>query len=210
MSAAAPAPPDTRCRRCYGDASEHSAEGCSCGTWTFPCPCPGFLDPADCVARRKAPWYYAVLDRFFEHEVINGFGRREYLNRWVLIRRPAWAIYLHHFVASDWSMDTHDHPKRFTSIGLWGRYCEEDPWGKRTLYRAPWYRTFPAEHRHRIVIAPGETAWTLVHVGRRQREWGFWSFSGSGKARRFNWIPWLDYVHDEANDLKIAPAKEEF
>ena len=84
------------------------------------------------------------------------------------------ANYLHCMVGDDWSRDMHDHPKPFLSIGLWGSYVEETPTGTRT-YKAPWIRTFPAHHVHRLRLAPGcKRCWTLVFTGPETREWGFW------------------------------------
>ncbi len=124
-------------------------------------------------------------------EEING-GMRcpTYLYRWELLsvlggRRK---VYLHKFVGDDWALDPHDHPKRFVSIGLMGRYVEHvGERGAQRTYRAPWVRTFPGTHRHRLT---GPTAdrpcWTLVVVGPAEREWGFW------QGGRF--IQWRAYV----------------
>jgi hypothetical protein len=64
-----------------------------------------------------------------------------------------------------------------------------DPYGRSLQrakrYHAPWARTFPAEHRHRI-ITPDPPCWTLVIVGPWVREWGFW--------HRGAFIPWRKYV----------------
>ena len=118
-------------------------------------------------------------------EQINGAHRcPTYLYRWFLLRTQWFKVYLHHFVADDWSRDLHDHPKRFISIGLRGWYIEETPSGEQ-IYRAPWIRSFPAEHIHRLRV-PSKSCWTLVIVLRGTREWGFWHFG------RF--IPWRSYV----------------
>src|SRR2546423_15062897 len=115
-----------------------------------------------------------LLDKLFgEPEEING-GERcpTYLWRWTILKwNGHFSIYLHHFVGDDWSRDLHDHPKRFISIGLWGWYIEETPYSGsaewaalgpvRTRYRAPWIRTFPASHIHRLVV-PSKNCWTLV------------------------------------------------
>jgi hypothetical protein len=110
-------------------------------------------------------------------------------------------IYLHHFVGDDWSLDLHDHPKRFISIGLKGRYVELTPdlkGGTKTkTYKAPWVRTFPAEHIHRLRMVRGrigeiEDCWTLVIVLKPVRSWGFWHL---GK-----FIGWRDYVGSETAD----------
>jgi hypothetical protein len=139
-----------------------------------------------------------VLDRVFgAAEEINGGTRcPTYLYRWQLASwKGHFSVYLHHFVADDWSRDLHDHPKRFISIGLWGWYIEETPykggadWAAlgpvRTHYHAPWFRTFPATHIHRLSV-PSKNCWTLVIVLKPVREWGFWHLG------RF--IPWRSYV----------------
>lgn len=143
------------------------------------------------------------LNRFFGREEMDGDGRcPTYLVRWTLLK--LWGgrgLYLHHFIGDDWSRDLHDHPKRFISIGLWGRYREETPSagvvggradfpGNHTrVYSAPWLRTFPAKHIHRISLVDGRPCWTLVLVLRTSRSWGFW--------HRGEWIPWRQYVNSE-------------
>jgi hypothetical protein len=140
-----------------------------------------------------------LLSKCFRHEEIDGNGRcPTYLHRWTLWqpRRPAWlwkgfGVYIHKFVGDDWSMDLHDHPKRFVSVGLRGAYLEETPGQQIRVYRAPWVRTFPADHVHRISLPlPSKPCWTLVVVLRHVREWGFWH---DGR-----WWPWRAYV-DPAN-----------
>src|SRR5438309_11151194 len=116
-----------------------------------------------------------LIRLFGKPEEINGRNRcPTYLYRWHLFSTRWFKVYLHHFVGDDWSRDLHDHPKRFISIGLKGRYIEETPNGERE-YRAPWLRTFPAEHIHRIRLRPGEDAWSLVIVLKAVRKWGFWN-----------------------------------
>lgn len=147
-----------------------------------------------------------LLDRFFTHEEING-GERcpTYLHRWTLFqpRRPralwrGFGIYLHKFVGDDWSRDLHDHPKRFVSIGLRGGYVEWTPapsvegakfrtYDRYQEFNAPWVRTFPATHIHRLTLLPDrKPCWTLVIVLWHVREWGF--------HHGAEFIPWRDYV----------------
>lgn len=148
-----------------------------------------------------------LLDRLFgAAEEIDG-GRRcpVYLYRWTLFaRKGKFGLYLHHFVGDDWSLDLHDHPKRFISIGLWGWYLEETPVPSQHAatnirkFRAPWIRTFPAHHIHRLSV-PSKNCWTLVIVLKPVREWGFWH---DGK-----FIPWRKYVAPEselADEMKAC------
>ncbi len=132
-----------------------------------------------------------LLNRIFRKEEISGHDRcPPYLFRWTLLSTRFGKIYLHHFVGNDWTRDFHDHPKRFWSIGIKGRYIEETPDGE-TEFRAPWIRTFPANHIHRI-RASEHGAWTLVIVGRPKRAWGFW--------HKGQWIPWRTYVDSDMAD----------
>lgn len=136
-------------------------------------------------------------------EEINGGSRcPTYLYRWFLMRTRWFKVYLHHFVADDWSLDLHDHPKRFISVGLRGRYVEitqgpsaidrsADGGHRFQTFKAPWIRSFPAEHIHRLRMVRRmdgtlEDCWTLVIVLRGTREWGFWHLG------RF--IHWKSYV----------------
>lgn len=153
----------------------------------------------------------ALLNRLFRLEEINGHDRcPTYLYRWTLFqpRRPRWlwrgfGIYLHRFVADDWSRDLHDHPKRFISIGLSGRYVEWTPTPIDEViamgpivgreYRAPWLRTFPADHIHRLTLVDATPCWTLVIVLRSVREWGFW--------HNGQWIHWREYVKGSASAI---------
>lgn len=130
-----------------------------------------------------------IIGRLFRREEINGNERcPTYLYRWTLIRWRGWAVYLHRFVGDDWSRDLHDHPKRFISIGLAGGYVEETPTKVREFV-APWVRSFPAEHTHRVSLGRFRECWTLVIVTPASRPWGFWN-SGT-------WIYWRDYVYGE-------------
>lgn len=136
-----------------------------------------------------------LLNRMFGiAEEING-GHRcpTYLYRWTLLSwKGHFSAYLHNFVGDDWSRDLHDHPKRFISVGLRGSYIEQTPGGYRR-YSAPWIRSFPPTHIHRITV-PSKSCWTLVVVLKPVREWGFWH------GGRF--IPWRRYVDGE--DAGIA------
>ena len=128
----------------------------------------------------------ALLSRFFRREEINGNHRcPTYLYRWELFRRGGFAVYLHHFVGDDWSLDLHDHPKRFVSVGLAGGYTETTPGGVRE-YDAPWFRRFPASHVHRVSLNGRQGCWTLVVVSAASRPWGFWHDGV--------WMHWREYV----------------
>ena len=139
---------------------------------------------------------HRFLNRIFgKAEEINGANRcPTYLYRWVIAQKRGWfAAYIHHFVGSDWSLDFHDHPKRFISIGLWGSYVEHTPQSSR-VYRAPWVRSFPAEYQHRI-DCPSRNCWTITIVLKPVRAWGFWNDGV--------FIPFKEYV-----DSDLATARK--
>lgn len=151
---------------------------------------------------------HGLLDRLFGNaEEINGHNRcATYLYRWTMIKAgKLFSLYLHHFVGNDWSLDFHDHPKRFISIGLKGQYWEDVPVDKKgyddfrltrgcysKAWIAPWIRSFPANHIHRLRV-PYKNTWTLVIVLRPVREWGFW--------HRGEFIHWKSYVKGDASNI---------
>lgn len=140
------------------------------------------------------------MDKRFWLEEIDGDGLCPvYLYRWTLLKFKTWSVYLHKFVGDDWSRDLHDHPKRFYSIGLRGCYVEEQGNGGERFYAAPWIRTFPATHIHRLRLAGSRMpCWTMVIVLRPVRAWGFWHGG--------QWIPWQQYVDsDTAVERKACP-----
>lgn len=133
-----------------------------------------------------------LIRRFFGYETMSGNGQCPiYLERWTLFLRFGIGVYLHHFLGDDWSIDPHDHPRRFISVGLFGWYYE-DTFHKdgahlaTRKYRAPWLRSFPAEHLHRIRAAECGNTWTLVIVLKKSRAWGF--------VQDGKWVPFRDYV----------------
>lgn len=152
-----------------------------------------------------------LINRILRMEVIDGDGAfRPHFYRWTLFRGFGRALYLHHFVSSDSWRDPHDHPRPFTSIGLKGEYVEVEripfhgTWRgleRAHRYRAPWFRSFGANHIHRIELIPDETGvegdcWTLVWVGPLECNWGFHTSQG--------WVFWKDYVHDMKNREEAA------
>jgi len=162
----------------------------------------------DAASQRAAPMNNKtmnLINRLFHLEEMDGDGECEiYLRRWTLFsfsltkKSPSLlSVYLHHFVGDDWARDLHDHPKRFWSFGLWGRYIEETPsksgYGTTSkMYFAPWFRTFPPKHIHRVRLVDGVPCWTLVVVGWPKRDWGFW--------HKGVWVPWEYYVNEMGHE----------
>jgi hypothetical protein len=126
-----------------------------------------------------------LIHRLFQMEEMNG-GRR-----WTVARIGWLSVYLHHFTEDDWVGAMHDHPYRLISIGLLGQYREETPSGAH-IYRAPWVRSQPASHTHRIVTVDGDSCWTMVIALRPVRNWGFWTSAG--------WTPWDKYMNSDSRE----------
>lgn len=87
-------------------------------------------------------------------------------------------------------------------------WCPFNPWAtevapivpptRHAVFNAPWVRTFPASHIHRIRLIGGRPCWTIVIVLRTVRRWGFW--------HRGRWFPWRQYVNsDTATRMKSCP-----
>jgi len=139
--------------------------------------------------------------KIFKLEHIDGFGRcdRPYLIRFIVFSTKILSMYFHKFCGNDWTKEPHDHPKWFVSVGLKGRYIEE-VYNKEGLlldeieHKAPWIRYFQPEHIHRVkMFDDGKPCYTLVFVGRKIREWGFYYRPSRGICPL--WVKWDKYVH---------------
>lgn len=121
-----------------------------------------------------------------------------YMRRFYLI--PKWfrrltgrGIFIHHIFRSDEDRAPHNHPWRFLTIMLAGRYVEH-------------FYTYHGDHRHSVVtynfmrfgrwlyrratdthrVFMDRPCWTLVFVGKTTQRWGFWTDKG--------WVYWKDYL----------------
>lgn len=127
--------------------------------------------------------------QFLQWEDIKRGDNGEYLLRLTIFKCPLFAIMFHQFLADD-DECLHDHPWSFASLIIGGGYNEDTPDGRRT-----WYSQFsllrrPAEWRHRVVLARDRRnrvrrAATLLVMGPKVRQWGFWTPHG--------WVPWFKY-----------------
>ena len=88
-------------------------------------------------------------------------------------------VYLHHYVMSDPDKGYHNHPwEQAYSIILSGGYTERVHNKSSRGYRETYYgrgslRTIQGQGIfHRIVIAPGDDAWTLIAFSSRNKPWG--------------------------------------
>jgi len=114
--------------------------------------------------------------------IINGPDKEPYLERYYLFGIAGWHCYLHRFVASDPDRGLHDHPwGRAFSLILSGNYDEVSfadtsapERGQRIRnYRAGNINRLRGDDFHRVVLKPGQRAWTLFGHGPRVKGWGF-------------------------------------
>jgi hypothetical protein len=113
-----------------------------------------------------------------------------YLTRYTLINTKLFQVCLHIFHRSD-ADDLHDHPWNFLSIILWRGYnevteqqcyvCNKLGYSNCSYRNRVKQRKLPgmflfrkAQHKHRVELVNGKPAMSLVIMGKRKREWGFW------------------------------------
>lgn len=96
-----------------------------------------------------------------------------YLTRWRLVQVPWFGIYLHAIRKPDGSRDLHDHPWSFLSLVLRGGYVEERN-GWMTERRAGSLALRRTSDVHRVQTLTRTPTWTLLLVGPRTHEWGFY------------------------------------
>jgi hypothetical protein len=127
------------------------------------------------------PVVVKFLKRFgknFRSFTIVGPDHLPYLTRYFVFECSRFKVYLHHFHRSDADRDLHTHPWDFTSFILYGGYFEHliDGIKKR---KAPWIVRRKAKERHKVELFKNpdgseQQTWTLVIVGKKYTEWGFW------------------------------------
>jgi len=120
--------------------------------------------------------------------------------RYVLFRCAAFGIYVHHFLRSDYDRALHDHPWPYVALILKGGYWEEHDQTLDGAKTRVWYGprrvlVRQAEWRHRVILPDGQTSWSVVLVGRRQRRWGFWLPTGWCWWRQHN--PYANLCEEE-------------
>lgn len=113
---------------------------------------------------------------------------RVYLRRLRVIQTPWFGMYVHWIFLPDRDRALHDHPWPFVSWVIRGGYTErvrtKTSEASRTWSRWSAHRMRSRDAHSIDLIEPGTV--TLVLVGRRCREWGFWTSRG--------WVPWRQYV----------------
>lgn len=142
------------------------------------------------MIRKVWRWYIGRIRR----PIGNGAGD-VFFWRYRILKTPILGIYLHVFERSDKDRCLHDHAWGFISVILRAGYFEEmkikprnyDPsWPHRSTWHH-WRRPGSVLLRrpstaHRIVIEEGTRPVSLVFVGPKVRDWGFWTREGWRKA----------------------------
>lgn len=114
-----------------------------------------------------------------------------YLRRLRIVQTPWFGFYVHWVYLPDKDRDPHDHPWNFWSFVARGGYTEAITDSPEALdnQRIEQHKRFSL-HRmstgraHAISLLEPRTI-TVLLVGRRSRDWGFWTAAG--------WVPWRDY-----------------
>lgn len=115
-------------------------------------------------------------------EVIRGNGRdrgKPMLTRYRLFKTPFGGLYVHHWHRPDADRDCHDHPWVFWSLILKGGYTEElrrpatNPSSLLMVRQRLSLLRMSLSDAHRVRSLEPDT-WTLLWVGRRQQDWGFY------------------------------------
>lgn len=106
-----------------------------------------------------------------------------YLDRLRIIQTPWFSVFLHRFHTPDVPI-FHDHPWNFVSIVMRGGYTEARPHDVRRRIR--WFNRVRASDAHYIESLDGDAVWTLLLVGRRQRNWGYLRPTETG----YEWSAW--------------------
>lgn len=141
--------------------------------------------------RKRSTARWALLRRM----ILRRADGVAYLDRIRLVQTPWLAIYLHRFDAPDPGYDLHDHPWPFITMVLTGGYLEaradaRDALRGRRVYRYEHRRRFrPRRMRltecHTITTLDKVGTRSIVLVGRRSRDWGFYTPEG--------WVPHTEY-----------------
>jgi hypothetical protein len=121
-----------------------------------------------------------------------GAGGDPYLDRLRIIQTPWFGVYLHHIHRPDIDRDPHDHPWAFASLVIAGGYTERVWPDKRDLakchlrQRDRWSLRLLRRSGAHIITEIQQSLWTLVVVGPRRADWGFWTPGG--------FVGWKEYT----------------
>ena len=136
----------------------------------------------------------------FQKKVIKNLDQtQEYLVRYSLRLPFGWSVKVHQILLSDGDRCRHSHPWIMIRVILKGGYTEEVGPGKFVELKPwrPWYpfRMYYAgwNFQHRIHKLTNGPNWSLVLMGPKKREWGFFVKGG--------WMHWKKFLSGGKNRI---------
>jgi hypothetical protein len=113
--------------------------------------------------------------KFFQKENFNSPQGDPYMERYIVFGCNLFSIYIHKFIDDDWSRFPHNHPRKFWSFILAGKYiecCYNKKEAKYKLY-LPGNRNFIGTDTIHRIVGVYRPCWTLCIGGRTSGKWGF-------------------------------------
>lgn len=132
------------------------------------------------------------------------------LRRYMIFQGERFGVYVHRIYRPDADRDCHNHPWQFRTLVLRGGYTElvrrhvgslQETLTAR-MHRPGSTHAMPVDAFHQLVeVAPN--TWTLLLVGPKVHEWGFWvtDMPHAERPARALFVPWRAYGSVSADPL---------
>lgn len=156
--------------------------------------------PADRWERDGRRWFLTKL-------IGADHPRGPMLRRYMIFQGERFGVYVHQIFRPDADRDCHNHPWWFRTVVLRGGYTEQvrrwvsTPQESLSTaeHRPGSFHTMPVNRFHRIVSVRPNT-WTLLLVGPKVHEWGFW-VTRPDRPSRARFVHWRAYGAVSADPL---------
>lgn len=152
---------------------------------------------------------WAILERF----EVPHFDRDDemYLTRWRILSTPLFSVFLHRIGTPDSRPTLHDHPWSFVALVLRGGY-DEARLNKHTMNVKPRrvrrLNVMRRDDAHYITRLHGDRpCWTLLFVGARRRNWGYWRPVNGTSRGAWYWTPFDRDIHASEFDAAMYRRK---
>lgn len=120
------------------------------------------------------------------------------LIRWRVVQTPWFSVFVHKHLRPDPQRDLHDHPFSFVSLIVKGGYRElRHRASLPLLHVALSMRFMRATWPHSILDLVRVPTWTILFIGPRYRDWGFYTDAG--------WVHHKDYPARDTPLSEDAP-----
>lgn len=106
-----------------------------------------------------------------------------------VVQTPLFSLFVHYYLRPDPDRDLHDHPYSFFSWIVRGGYTEARVAARPLTHKRWSFRYMKAEWPHSILELTELPTTTILFVGRRRREWGFYAPTG--------WVHHADYPNKD-------------